>query len=132
MKDLADKMLFEFEIVEPSIGKFGKKYPNGSWDGLISGLVTGVSVYISNNKVIDFWRSFLLTVQDTDIVIAPLKMTAEREESIDFVAPYFEQTGISIVMRNPIRETSLFKFMTVLRLEVWLSILGACEYFSTF
>ena len=46
MKDLADKMLFEFEIVEPSFGKYGKKYQNGSWDGLISGLVTGVSIKI--------------------------------------------------------------------------------------
>lgn len=46
IKDLADKMLFEFEIVEPSVGKFGKKYPNGTWDGLISGLVTGVSNHI--------------------------------------------------------------------------------------
>jgi glutamate receptor, ionotropic, invertebrate len=31
------------------------------------------------------------------MIIAPLKMTAEREEIIDFVAPYFEQTGILIV-----------------------------------
>lgn len=59
------------------------------------------------------------------MVVAPLKMTAEREEIIDFVAPYYEQTGISIVMRKPVRETSLFKFMTVLRLEVWLSIVAA-------
>jgi len=29
------------------------------------------------------------------------------------------------VMRKPIRKTSLFKFMTVLRHEVWLSIVGA-------
>jgi len=29
------------------------------------------------------------------------------------------------VMRKPVRKTSLFKFMTVLRLEVWLSIVGA-------
>lgn len=28
-------------------------------------------------------------------------------------------------MRNPVVETSLFKFMTVLRLEVWLSIIAA-------
>lgn len=78
-----------------------------------------------------------------------MKMTAEREEVIDFVAPYFEQTGILIgqwkkmlyrkrdkniyfvsipkktVIRKPIRQTSLFKFMTVLRVEVWLSIVGA-------
>lgn len=76
-------------------------------------------------------------------------MTSEREEVIDFVAPYFEQSGILIgigeskltqesnfkklinflsnllVMRNPVRKTSLFKFMTVLRLEVWLSIVCA-------
>lgn len=30
------------------------------------------------------------------MAVAPMKMTAEREEVIDFVAPYFEQTGISI------------------------------------
>jgi len=29
------------------------------------------------------------------------------------------------VIRKPVRKTSLFKFMTVLRLEVWLSIVGA-------
>lgn len=28
-------------------------------------------------------------------------------------------------MRKPVRKTSLFKFMTVLKLEVWLSIVGA-------
>lgn len=73
-----------------------------------------------------------------------MKMTAEREEVIDFVAPYYEQTGIMIgksniaytikqnsknlftlVIRKPVRQTSLFKFMTVLRVEVWLSIVGA-------
>lgn len=79
-----------------------------------------------------------------------MKMTAEREEVIDFVAPYYEQTGILIgtlisytlsletrnkniffprrfpkVIRKPVRQTSLFKFMTVLRVEVWLSIVGA-------
>lgn len=31
----------------------------------------------------------------------------------------------SLVIRKPVRQTSLFKFMTVLRVEVWLSIVGA-------
>nr|CAD7574254.1 unnamed protein product [Timema californicum] len=30
------------------------------------------------------------------MIIAPLTMTSEREEVIDFVAPYFDQSGISI------------------------------------
>lgn len=28
-------------------------------------------------------------------------------------------------MRQPVRQTSLFKFMTVLRMEVWMSIVAA-------
>lgn len=124
------------------------------------------------------------------MVVASLTMTSEREEVIDFVAPYFEQSGILIgkkflfkifkksfifyihvimlhytilcyvqtlctillrslllylnshyvfnlrkyilcnnfsfqVMRKPVRKPSLFKFMTVLKVEVWLSIVGA-------
>jgi ionotropic glutamate receptor len=70
-------------------------------------------------------------------------MTSEREEAIDFIVPYFDQTGISIgnarkftvgqiyyyelvaVIRQPVQTTSLFKFMTVLNTEVWLCVLGA-------
>ncbi|KAJ8912873.1 hypothetical protein NQ315_014484, partial [Exocentrus adspersus] len=62
---------------------------------------------------------------NTDLAITAIIMTADREEVVDFVAPYYEQTGISIVIRKPVRKTSLFKFMTVLKLEVWLSIVAA-------
>ena len=41
-------------------------------------------------------RDVPLLPQETDIVIAALTMTSEREEVIDFVAPYFDQSGISI------------------------------------
>nr|ALM24945.1 ionotropic receptor 8a.1 [Athetis dissimilis] len=100
---LAETMSFDYEIVSPKSGDFGKKLPNGTWDGIVGDLMRG----------------------ETDIAISALTMTAEREEVIDFVAPYFEQTGILIVIRKPIRKTSLFKFMTVLRTEVWLSIVAA-------
>ncbi|XP_053623165.1 ionotropic receptor 25a [Plodia interpunctella] len=100
---LAETMNFDYQIVTPKTGGFGKKLPNGSWDGVVGDLMRG----------------------ETDIAVAALTMTAEREEVIDFVAPYFEQTGILIAIRKPIRKTSLFKFMTVLRTEVWLSIVAA-------
>ncbi|XP_032526298.2 ionotropic receptor 25a [Danaus plexippus] len=100
---IAEELGFDYEIVTPKIGTFGRRLPNGSWDGIIGDLMTG----------------------ETDIAVAALTMTAEREEVVDFVAPYFEQTGILIVIRKPIRKTSLFKFMTVLRTEVWLSIVAA-------
>lgn len=101
LKKLSEKMYFTYEIVTND--KFGERDSDGNFNGLTGDLIRG----------------------DTDIIIAPLKMTAEREEMMDFVAPYFEQTGILIVMKKPIADTSLFKFMTVLRLEVWLSIVGA-------
>nr|AZB49403.1 ionotropic receptor 8a [Heortia vitessoides] len=100
---LAETMDFDYEVVTPKSGSFGKKLANGSWDGVVGDLMRG----------------------ETDMAVAALTMTAEREEVIDFVAPYFEQTGILIAIRKPIRKTSLFKFMTVLRTEVWLSIVAA-------
>ncbi|KAJ0170035.1 hypothetical protein K1T71_014641 [Dendrolimus kikuchii] len=100
---IAEALEFDYEIITPKSGGFGQKLPNGSWNGVVGDLMHG----------------------ETDMAVAALTMTAEREEVIDFVAPYFEQTGILIVLRKPIRKTSLFKFMTVLRTEVWLSIVAA-------
>ncbi|CAK9815491.1 Ionotropic receptor 25a [Anthophora quadrimaculata] len=103
IKKLSEEMQFDYDLVVPQDRQFGKKLPNGQWDGLIGDLAKG----------------------ETDIVVASLTMTSEREEVIDFVAPYFEQSGILIVIRKPVRKPSLFKFMTVLKVEVWLSIVGA-------
>ncbi|XP_026814788.1 ionotropic receptor 25a [Rhopalosiphum maidis] len=102
IEKLSVEMNFKYELVVKD--QFGELDPvTNQWNGLIGGLVDG----------------------ELDIVIAALTMTSEREEVIDFIAPYFEQTGISIVIRKPSRKTSLFKFMTVLKPEVWLSIVAA-------
>ncbi|XP_015174609.1 PREDICTED: glutamate receptor ionotropic, kainate 3 [Polistes dominula] len=103
IQKLSIEMQFDYELVIPMDRSFGEKLPNGQWSGLVGDLAKG----------------------ETDIAVGALTMTSEREEVIDFVAPYFEQSGILIVMRKPVRKPSLFKFMTVLRPEVWLSIVGA-------
>ena len=41
------------------------------------------------------------------------------------MAPFFEQSGISILLRQELREDSIFKFMNVLKEEVWLGVLGS-------
>ncbi|KAJ6638711.1 Glutamate receptor 2, partial [Pseudolycoriella hygida] len=71
---LAEDLDFDYELVVPKKGTFGKRIAFNKWDGLVGDLMTG----------------------DTDIAAAALKMTAEREEVIDFIAPYYEETGISI------------------------------------
>lgn len=103
IEELSKRMNFTYELVEPESGKFGERDKNGVFDGLVGDLVRA--------KI--------------DFIVAALKITAEREEAIDFVIPYFDETGILIVMKKPLPDHSLFKFMSVLRLEVWLSILGS-------
>ena len=41
------------------------------------------------------------------------------------MSPYFDQAGMSIVQRKKHKEQSIFKFLYVLKPEVWLGILGA-------
>lgn len=61
--------------------------------------------------------------------MAPMSVMAERENVVDFTVPYYDLVGITILMKQPQQPTSLFKFLNVLEMEVWLCILGA--YFVT-
>ena len=107
LNEIAEKLDFKFEVVitdEKRAGyTYGKKLEDGTWTGMIKDLARG----------------------DTDLIVADLTMTSEREEIIDFVSPYFDQAGISIVLRKKEREQTLFKFLSVLKAEVWLGIVAA-------
>ena len=67
-----------------------------------------------------------LVNDEIDIAIASLTITSEREEVVDFITPYFDQSGISIAGRKPVRPRSLFKFLEVLHVEV--NILRIIKY----
>jgi len=58
-----------------------------------------------------------------------ISVMGDRERVIDFTVPFNDPVGISILMKKPENQTSLFKFLTVLEMEVWLCILAA--YFVT-
>jgi len=115
VEELSQRMFFDYELILPTDGEslssywpsvgmsyfpdmyFGTKdNGTGQWSGIIGDLVKG----------------------EIDIAVAGMTMTSEREEVVDFVAPYFDQSGISIIIRKPVRPRSLFKFMEVLRVEV--------------
>lgn len=87
IQKLSEEMSFDYELIKPVNGTFGIKLEDGKWDGLIGDLVTG----------------------ETDISVAALKMTAQREEAIDFIAPYFEQTGMLISM-----DLNIFNFFLII------------------
>ena len=49
-------------------------------------------------------------------------MTTERSSSVDFVSPFLELSGISVVLRKPEFRASMTKFLSVLKAEVWLAL----------
>ena len=67
---------------------------------------------------------------EIDIALASLTITSEREEVVDFITPYFDQSGISIAGRKPVRPRSLFKFLEVLHVEVSGLLNNCCKFCS--
>lgn len=64
-------------------------------------------------------------LQEADLAIAPLTLTAAREKAVAMTKP-FMQTGISILLRKDIsEEAGLFDFLTPFSPETWLGVLVA-------
>ena len=90
-------MNFDYELDVSSNNSYGTwDKETQSWSGIVGDLIRG----------------------DIDISVATLTMNTEREEVIDFVAPYFDQSGISILLRQEEEVQSIFKFVNVLKYEV--------------
>lgn len=107
LDEIATMLHFDYEIFPVADGKFGNMDDKGNWNGMVKELVE----------------------KRADIGLGSLSVMAERENVIDFTVPYYDLVGITILMRLPKAETSLFKFLTVLENDVWLCILAA--YFFT-
>lgn len=61
-------------------------------------------------------------LQEADIAIAPMTITAERERVIDFTKP-FMSLGISIMIKKPVKQTpGVFSFLNPLSQEIWVSL----------
>ncbi|XP_023336240.1 ionotropic receptor 25a isoform X2 [Eurytemora carolleeae] len=103
LDEVSKAMHFDYEIVIATGNDYGARDPvTSQWSGLMGDLISG----------------------NIDISLASLIMTTEREEYVDFVTPYFDQSGISILLREKYVERNMFKFFLVLQDEVWLGILG--------
>lgn len=94
---------WDYELYEVPDGRFGEKKPDGKWTGIIG--------QIAELKA--------------DIGLGPIAVMAERETVVDFTVPYYDLVGISILMKKPAVASHLFKFLTVLETDVWLSILAS-------
>jgi hypothetical protein len=50
LQKLSELMKFDYEIVPPVNGEFGKRHPNGTWDGMVGDLAMGVSIIFMCNS----------------------------------------------------------------------------------
>jgi len=82
-------------------GKYGSENNNvaGGWDGVVGELIR----------------------RESDIAIASMTITSERERVIDFSKP-FMSLGISIMIKKPVRQKpGFFSFLNPLSKEIWVS-----------
>ncbi|KPJ17158.1 Glutamate receptor, ionotropic kainate 2 [Papilio machaon] len=107
IEEIRQIVKFDYEITLSPDGNYGTMDENGNWNGIIKELIE----------------------KRADIGLTSLSVMAERENVVDFTVPYYDLVGITIMMKLPRTPTSLFKFLTVLENDVWLSILAA--YFFT-
>lgn len=67
-------------------------------------------------------------LQTADLAVAPLTITSERQEVVDFSKPFMD-VGISIMIKKPEKKKpGVFSFMQPFTLKVWLSLV--LSYFS--
>ncbi|RWS23425.1 glutamate receptor ionotropic: kainate 2-like protein, partial [Leptotrombidium deliense] len=99
---------FKFDLYEVPDGLYGvKDTKTGQWDGLIG----------------------VIQRKEAKVAIGPVTVMAERESVVDFTVPFYDLVGISLLMKKPISDSHLFKFLTVLDNTLWFRIIAF--YFLT-
>ncbi|XP_055959046.1 glutamate receptor isoform X1 [Patella vulgata] len=89
---------YDYHIRYVMDDEYGKKMDDGSWTGIIGELIR----------------------HEADLAIAPLTITSQREQVLDFTKPYMS-LGISIMIKKPADvQPHVFSFMEPLSSEIWL------------
>lgn len=100
LQRLSAALNFKYNITV--VDRVGLMQPNNTWDGIMAEII--------NKKA--------------EIGIGPISVMAEREAFIDFTVPYYDLTGIAILMQVKSTPSNPFKFLTVLEWDVWFYISG--------
>jgi glutamate receptor, ionotropic, invertebrate len=102
-RKLSEILDFSYELRLVKDNKFGNRDADGHWNGIVGELIRG----------------------ESDISIAPLTISSERERAIEFTTP-FMNIGISIMIKKPKKEKpGVFSFMAPLDKKIWLCVILA-------
>ena len=63
--------------------------------------------------------------RQADIGIGAISVDVDREKVKDFTVPYYDLVGFTFLIRKVKQSTDIWKFINVIKPEVWYCILGA-------
>uniref|UniRef100_A0A5S6QRI5 Glutamate receptor n=1 Tax=Trichuris muris TaxID=70415 RepID=A0A5S6QRI5_TRIMR len=106
--ELQKEINFTYELYAVADSFFGAMNERGRWNGIIGDIING----------------------DADISMSAIVASALRERYVDFTFPHYDLSGQVILVKRSEPEDSFFKFVTVLELPVWGSILGSFLFTS--
>ncbi|KAM9299245.1 putative glutamate receptor [Gastrophryne carolinensis] len=102
LAELAQTLGFNYTLHVVKDGRYGAKDQEGNWNGMVGEVIR----------------------KEADLAVAPLTITATRENSISFTKP-FMQTGIGILLRKDSASEGpyLFGFLGPFSKELWIGII---------
>ncbi|KAF3696405.1 putative glutamate receptor Kainate-binding protein [Channa argus] len=103
VSELSKKLGFKYKLHLVKDNRYGAMDSSGTWSGMIGEIVRG----------------------EADLAVAPLTITAVREQFVDMTTP-FMQTGIGFILRKDLTsEDSAFSLLSPFSTDTWVGILIA-------
>ncbi|KAI3357564.1 hypothetical protein L3Q82_015514 [Scortum barcoo] len=120
---LAKQLGFKYKVHLVKDNRYGAMDSNGNWNGMIGEIIRGVSHGRFTST--DCTALSQQAVHEADLAVAPLTLTAVREQFVDMTTP-FMQTGIGFIMRRDLAsEESTFSLLSPFSSDMWVGVLIA-------
>ncbi|KAM9855764.1 putative glutamate receptor [Aulostomus maculatus] len=103
ISDLSQKLGFTYKVHLVKDNRYGAMDASGNWNGMIGQVIRG----------------------EADLAVAPLTLTAVREQFVDMTTP-FMQTGIGFILRKDVvSDESTFSLLSPFSTDTWVGVLIA-------
>ncbi|XP_069995906.1 probable glutamate receptor [Penaeus vannamei] len=102
LRVFAEKMNFDYELVQPPDHVWGVPLPDGNWTGMLG----------------------MLQRQEVEFALGPFGVTSSRETVCDFSVPVKTENSAILVTR-PAQQSDVSGFLKPFTLPVWLLILAS-------
>ncbi|KAM6925029.1 glutamate receptor U1 [Xenentodon cancila] len=101
ISELSKKLGFKYKVHLVKDGRYGAIDSSGHWSGMIGEVIRG----------------------EADLAVAPLTVTAVREQYVDMATPFI-QTGLSFILRRDSdSEESTFSLLSSFSTDMWVGVL---------